>query len=441
MSNTKENKVLVSFSAIDPWLERNIVSPAETPVHGKDYVQWGEGNAYPDYLLELVKTVPTLRSIVQGTVDFIVGDDVSILPLVPGWTPGQMNLRGDTIAEQVEDIARDYETYGGFALQVIRAFDGSVAEVYYIDLRFLRMNKEGDVFYYSEKWGERGRRDAIVYPAFRADIAGKWAGMSDEERDRNASSILYVKTTHSQVYPLPVYAASVKACEIERMIDEYHLSSISNGFASSLIVNFNNGQPTDEMKEEIERDFDEKFSGPGNAGRVMFSWNKSKDNATTFDVPPITDFGDKYNALSSHSRQQIFTAFRANPNLFGIPTEGNGFANEQYEESFTLYNRTAVRPVQDMIAAAYAKIYGQEDVLKITPFSMGENGDAQVSLASQLGVGGTQAMMLVLESTVMSTEQKLGTLQVLFGLDEESAHKILNLPYTPPVDETEQTVN
>ena len=441
MSNTKENKVLVSFSAIDPWLERNIVSPAETPVHGKDYVQWGDGNGYPDYLLELVKTVPTLRSIVQGTVDFIVGDDVSILPLVEGYAPGQMNLRGDTITEQVEDIARDYETYGGFALQVIRAFDGSVAEVYYIDLRFLRMNKEGDVFYYSEKWGERGRRDAIVYPAFRADIAGKWAGMSDEERDRNASSILYVKTTHSQVYPLPVYAASVKACEIERLIDEYHLSSISNGFASSLIVNFNNGQPTDEMKEEIERDFDEKFSGPGNAGRVMFSWNKSKDNATTFDVPPITDFGDKYNALSSHSRQQIFTAFRANPNLFGIPTEGNGFANEQYEESFTLYNRTAVRPVQDMIAAAYAKIYGQEDVLKITPFSMGENGDAQVSLASQLGVGGTQAMMLVLESTVMSTEQKLGTLQVLFGLDEESAHKILNLPYTPPVGETEQTVN
>ena len=70
MSNTKENKVLVSFSAIDPWLERNIVSPAETPVHGKDYIQWGDNNSYPDYLLELVKTVPTLRSIIQGTVDY-----------------------------------------------------------------------------------------------------------------------------------------------------------------------------------------------------------------------------------------------------------------------------------------------------------------------------------------------------------------------------------
>lgn len=378
MSNTKENKVLVSFSAIDPWLERNIVSPAETPVHGKDYVQWGDGNAYPDYLLELVKTVPTLRSIVQGTVDFIVGDDVSILPLRDGLEQGRMNLRGDTVTEQVEDLARDYETYGGFALQVIRAFDGSVAEVYYIDLRFLRMNKEGDVFYYSEKWGERGRRDAIVYPAFRADIAGKWAGMSDEERDRNASSILYVKTTHSQVYPLPVYAASVKACEIERLVDDYHLSAICNGFASSLIVNFNNGQPTDEMKKEIERDFDEKFTGSGNAGRVMFSWNKSKDNATTFEVPPVTDFGEKYKALAENSRQKIFTAFRAYPNLFGLSTS-TGFNIEEFEQAFKLYNRTAVRPVQRMIADAYDRIYGQQGVLNIVPFSLGGETEQTVN--------------------------------------------------------------
>ena len=372
MSNTKDNKVLVSFSAIDPWLERNIVSPAETPVHGKDYVQWGDNNAYPDYLLELVKTVPTLRSIIQGTVDFIVGDDATILPLVEGYAPGVMNKRGDTISEQVEDLARDYETYGGFALQIIRGMDGSVVEVYYIDLRFLRLNKEGDVFYYSEKWGERGRRDAVVYPAFRPDIAEKWAGMDEDERNRNASSILYVKATHSQVYPLPVYAASVKACEIERMVDDYHLNSICNGFASSLIVNFNNGTPTDEIREEVERDFCEKFTG-ANAGRVLFSWNKSKDNATTFEVPPVTDFGEKYKALAENSREKIFTAFRAYPNLFGLST-ATGFSIEEFDQAFKLYNRTAVRPVQRMIADAYDRIYGQRGVLNIVPFSLdGQN--------------------------------------------------------------------
>ena len=379
MSSTKKkDKVLVSFSAIDPWLERNIVSPAETLVRGKDYVQWGDGNAYPDYLLELSKTVPTLRSIIQGTVDFITGDNVTILPLNKDWAPGQMNLRGDTIAEQVEDLARDDETYGGFALQVIRGFDGSVVEVYYIDLRFLRMNKEGEVFYYSEKWAERGSQKAVVYPAFRADIGEKWDTMDEDERNRNASSILYVKNTHSQVYPLPVYAASVKACEIERLVDDYHLNSLSNGFASSLIVNFNNGQPTDDMKEEIERDFDEKFTGSGNAGRVMFSWNKSKDNATTFEVPPVTDFGEKYKALAENSRQKIFTAFRAYPNLFGLSTS-TGFNIEEFEQAFKLYNRTAVRPVQRKIADAYDRIYGLPGVLTITPFSLGGETEQTVN--------------------------------------------------------------
>lgn len=365
---TKKQRANIAFSAIDPWLEQNIVSPRETVVRGRDYVEWGDQNRYPDYLLELTKTVPTLRSIISGTVDFIVGDDVTIQPL-PGLDPGQMNARGDTIAEQVEDLARDYETYGGFALQVIRGRDGSVVELYYLDLRYLRMNKEGDVFYYSEKWAERGKRDAVVYPAFRADVKEKWATLTDEQRNAAASSVLYVKTTHSQVYPIPVYAASVKACEIERLVDDYHLNSISNGFASSLVVNFNNGQPTDEMKEEIERDFEEKFTGTGNAGRVMFSWNKNKESATSFEVPPVTDFGDKYKALADNSRQKIFTAFRAYPNIFGLST-ATGFSIEEFDSAFKLYNRTSVRPVQRMIADAYDRIYGQRGVLNIRPFSL-----------------------------------------------------------------------
>lgn len=371
MNSTQNNRTRanIAFSAIDPWLEQNIVSPRETVARGRDFVEWGDGNIYPDYLLELTKTVPTLRSIINGTVDFIVGDDVTIRALNPSWVPGQMNARGDTIAEQVEDLARDYEIYGGFALQVIRGLDGRVAELYYVDLRFLRSNKEGDVFYYSEKWAERGKRDAVIYPAFRADVADKWPTMTDDERNAHASSILYVKPTHSQVYPIPVYAASVKACEIERLVDDYHLNSISNGFASSLVVNFNNGQPTDEVKEEIERDFEEKFTGSGNAGRVMFSWNKNKESATSFEVPPVTDFGDKYKALAENSREKIFTAFRAYPNLFGLST-ATGFSIEEFDQAFRLYNRTAVRPVQRMIADAYDRVYRDRGVLNIKPFSL-----------------------------------------------------------------------
>ena len=377
MSNTEQNKparARISFAAIDPYVDTNIILPVEKFVSAKDLMEWGTRNSYPDYLLDLYNNVPTLRAIINGNIDFIAGDDVSIQPLTQHLPNGIMNNRGDHIREQIKDISKDYEIYGGFALQIIRNLIGEVAEVYYIDMRFLRTNKEGNVFYYCEDWSKSVRKDVVVYPAFMPNL--NWDALDDEARNRNASSILYVKNVHTQVYPSPLYAASIKACEIERLIDDFHLSDINNHFVSSAIINFNNGIPDDDVKEQIEREFTEKFCGASNGGRTAFSWNPNKESATDIVEFEVKDFGERYKSLSDHSRQQIFTAFRANPNLFGIPTEGNGFANEQYAESFKLYNRTQIKPVQRMIADAYDKIYGQPKVLTIVPFSMdGESED------------------------------------------------------------------
>jgi hypothetical protein len=380
MSNTEQNKparARISFAAIDRYIDSNIILPVEKFVSAKDLMEWGTRNSYPDYLLDLYNNVPTLSAIINGNIDFITGDDVSILPLTQHLPNGIMNNRGDHIREQIKDIAKDYEIYGGFALQIIRNLIGEVAEVYYIDMRFLRSNKEGNVFYYCEDWSKSVRKDVIVYPAFMPNL--NWDALDDEARNRNASSILYVKKVHTQVYPVPLYAAAVKACEIERQVDEFHLSDINNHFVSSAIINFNNGIPDDDVKEQIEREFTEKFCGASNGGRTAFSWNPNKESATDIVEFEVKDFGERYKALSDRSRQQIFTAFRANPNLFGIPTEGNGFANEQYAESFKLYNRTQIKPVQRMIADAYDKIYGQPKVLTIVPFSMDGESEGNVN--------------------------------------------------------------
>lgn len=381
MSSTKQNdpqRSAFSFAAIDSYVETNIVSPAEKVLAGRDMVEWGTRNAYPDYLLDLYNNVPTLRSVINGNIDYVAGDDVTILPLQDEFRNQEMNRRGDTIREQVKDIAKDFEIYGGFALQVIRNLAGEVAEVYYVDMRYLRTNKEGDVFYYSEKWGKGSRTDMVVYPAFMPRI--EWERLSDEERDRHASSILFVKNVHTQVYPAPLYAASVKACEIERLIDEFHLSDINNHFVSSAIINFNNGDPGQEMKSEIERELNEKFTGAQNGGRIMVSWNDNKESATDIVEFKVEDFGERYKALSEHSRTQIFTAFRAIPLLFGLTSEANtGFSTEEFEQSFKLYNRTQIQPVQRMICDAYDKIYGQRGVLTIRPFSLDGNTEDNVN--------------------------------------------------------------
>ena len=376
MSQNSEKRH-VSFAAIDQYVETNIVLPTEK-VTNRDFVEWGKGNNYPGYLLGLYNNVTTLRSIINGNIDFVTGDDVTILPLGDRFAEGIMNTRGDLITDIVRDLAKDYNLYGGFALQIIRDHNGDVAEIYYIDMRFIRSNKENDVFYYNEHWEKGGRKDVIIYPKFLRNL--DWASLTDEERDRHASSILFVKNVHTQVYPAPMYAASVLSCEIEKAISQYHWNSLNNNFCPDIIINFNNGDPGDEIKEEIVSDLEEKFSGYQNGKRFMVSFNKDRLSAVTIDAIKTDDFSERYKALEESCRRQIFAAFRAQPLLFGLNSDvSTGFSTDEFEQTFKLYNRTQIRPVQRLIADAFDRIYGSKGVLTIKPFSLESDTEQEVN--------------------------------------------------------------
>ena len=376
MSQNSEKRH-VSFAAIDQYVETNIVLPTEK-VTNRDFVEWGKGNNYPGYLLDLYNNVTTLRSIINGNIDFVTGDDVTILPLGDRFAEGIMNTRGDLITDIVRDLAKDYNLYGGFALQIIRDHNGDVAEIYYIDMRFIRSNKENDVFYYNEHWEKGGRKDVIIYPKFLRNL--DWASLTDEERDRHASSILFIKNVHTQVYPAPMYAASVLSCEIEKAISQYHWNSLNNNFCPDIIINFNNGDPGDEIKEEIVSDLEEKFSGYQNGKRFMVSFNKDRMSAVTIDAIKTDDFSERYKALEESCRRQIFSAFRAQPLLFGLNSDvSTGFSTDEFEQTFKLYNRTQIRPVQRLIADAFDRIYGSKGVLTIKPFSLESDTEQEVN--------------------------------------------------------------
>lgn len=342
----------IRFAAIRPYIERNLISHEVVKAPGKDYMIWGDGNIFPNYLASLSDSVPTLATIISGCTDYTCGDGVTSAVV-----PSKVNSKGQTLADLVRLIAEDYFRYGGFALQVIRTRDRmGIAELYHIPMQFLRTSKDADVFWYCEEW-DSYRVKTLIYPAYMKD--------SDA-----ASSVYYYRNTSTSPYPKPLYLSALEACIIERKINEFQLNSISNGFMGSYLINFNNGDPGDEIKDEIERDFNEKFSGSENAGRVVFSWNDSKDVMTTLQKLDATDFGERYKVLADRSRQQIYTAFRANPNLFGIPTENLGFSSEEYESAFKLFNRTMIRPAQMIIADTFSKLYGVEGAISITPFSL-----------------------------------------------------------------------
>ena len=359
-NNEKITAVPVSMAAIDPYVQVNIISPTEKKVKGGNMVEWGDGNEYPQYLKGLYGTVTTLRTIIKGDIDFVAGDEVLLAPSktegVGDITGTKMNRKGGTIRDQVKDLARDLDLFGGFALQVIRDKAGSIAELYYVPMECLRSDPDNEVFYYSEKWGKRGPKDVLVYPKYADNLL-------------LPATILYVKSDHDTTYPQPKFAAAVKACELERCIDDYHINAINNDFEASVLVNFNNGQPADEKKLEVEDDLNEKFSGYQNARRIMTSWNADKDHAATIVPFPANSVAEKYRSLAEWSRQQIFCAFRAVPSLFGLPT-ATGFSSEEYEQAFKLYNRTQIQPMQRLIVETYERLLGP-GCITIKPFSLG----------------------------------------------------------------------
>lgn len=363
MENKEEKKAVpVKFIAQDSYIETHIVTPDE--VKGRsDMVLWGKRNDYPAYLTELYGDVTTLNAIINRIIDYVAGDAVTLavgLPVGAG-----MANEDQTVFDLVQNLAKQLALYGGFALQVIRTRSGGIHSLYCLDLKNVRSNKDNTVFWYAEKWDGR-KEKAKEYPKFIP-------GATDQE-----TGIVYVKrATNTGVYPAPFWGASIKAAEIERCTDVYHLNAINNGFVGSVVINFNNGIPDEETRKKIDKEVNEKLGGYQNAGRIILCFNDAVTNKTTFETLKTEDFGDKYESLSKWSRQQLFTAFGMNPNLVGIGTESTGFNQEEYESAFKLFNRTTVKPFQTIITDALQRIFGAP-VLTIKPFSLETSGEAAV---------------------------------------------------------------
>ena len=360
----KKEKANVKCLAIDQYVTSNIVEPIEKFIKDKSFVAWGEMNNYPDYIDDLYQNVSTLHSIIDGITDYICGEGIETnLPSFFNYT----NKKGISIDEIINYIAKDLVKYNGFALNILKSKTGEISEIHYIDFKRVRSNKEGTKFYYSTEWNKSfGRSKYIEYNSF----------LSDEGKN-DFSTIFYYKNDVNRIYPTPTYGASVISCEIEKRINDYHLNNIVNSFSSNYIINFNNGKPSDEVQEEIEEEVNDKFCGSENAGRPMLSFNNGKENETTVTKIDVDSFADKYNALTKRTKQDIFTAFRCSPILFGIDQEKTGFNANEYAETFRLFNKTVIEPFQNKIIKAFDKIFKTKNVINIIPFKI--NFDKEIS--------------------------------------------------------------
>ena len=349
--------VNLAFAAIDKEYVASIPQLTEPEYGGKQYILYGEDNLYPNYLYDLFLDVSSLKTVIEGTADYVAGDDA--VCNMQGFDM-EVNRKGMTARELIQLIARDYLLYGGYAIQIVRNQVGDIAELYHLDFRYCRCDKYNESIYYNEDFVKKYARSSksIIYPKFIR-----------ENRDI-PTSVLYVKNSNSTTYPIPRYSGALKACEIERHIDEYFLNSLENGFAGSAVINFLQCVPSDDQKKKKKKNIQSKFAGSKNAGRIILNFADGKDNAATIEKLDVEDFGDKYKATAQRSREQIFTAFQASPVLFGLSNASTGWNDQDFKEAFKLYNKTTVRGIQRTILDNFDKIFGVKGSFTIQPFTI-----------------------------------------------------------------------
>lgn len=360
------DNISLTFAAIDKVIVENIPELVELETRGKNFVYYGNDNQYPEYLYSLYNDVTSLKTIVEGVADYVAGDDAKCN--IKGFEM-EVNKKGLTLRDLITYIARDWCIYGGFAIQVVRNLAGDISELYYLDFRYVRSDKKNEMIFYNEDFGKKwGRTNkSIIYPKF-----------IPEARDI-AASVLYVKNSVSTTYPIPRYSGALKACEIERHIDDFHLNALENSFLGSYLINFASGIPSDEQKKEIEKNIQEKFCSSSNAGRFVLNFSNGKDNSAEIQKLDVVDFSEKYKSAADRAREQIYCAFRAIPALFGLMTESTGFNMQEFQESFKLFNKTVIKPIQRTITDSFDKIFGVKGSIEIKTFNIDDENNNETT--------------------------------------------------------------
>lgn len=332
---TNQFAIIENKSKVIPVME-------ETKITGKKYIGYGKDNRYPNYLFSLYQNSTILQSIINGIIDYTIGQGVDSIYL-----KDQVNVDGETWDDLFRNLYLDYLVTGGIAINVLRDAENRISELYWLDVSDVRLSEDGKTAFYDKDisgWGSKPKELPVFDPL-----------------KKQKSSILYFKGSSRGLYPIPRWSGAIKAVETSCEISNYHLNSILNNFNPSAIISFNNGVPTEEQKIEMEKKINKKFVGSDNVNRFILSFSESGENATTVQTLGTDNADAKFHTLKESITEEIFIAFRATPALFGMNPENTGFSKTEFLESFQLFYKTMIEPMQKTFIRIFDKVFETEN--------------------------------------------------------------------------------
>ena len=351
-----------------------------TPVikeqRGEDWIAYGADNMYFNYLIDRYNGSATNNAIINGMSELIYGKGIDA---------SDSNRRPEQYAQMktlfqpktMRRVCTDLKMMGQAAFQVIYSKDHSrITEVHHIPIESLRAekcNEEGDIeaYYYAKDWQEvsRKKEKPLRISAF---------GFS-----KDGIEILYIRPYRAgfHYYSTVDYAGALPFASVEEEIANYYINVVQNNFSPSMLINFNNGIPDENARQEIEQRIAQKFAGSSNAGRFILAFNDSKEMAADVTSVGLSDAADQYTFLSGEASQKLMVGHRVtSPMLLGIKdSTGLGNNAEELRTASELFENTVIAPFQELILDACDEILAYNEIslnlyfITLQPLSFKEN--------------------------------------------------------------------
>ena len=371
------------------------------------WVEFGEDNNYFQFIIDRYVNSTTNSSVINNVSRLIYGRGLSALDASkkPNEYAQMMALFHP---DCIRKIVLDRKMFGQFAMQIHYSQDHKrILKAYHIPVNLLRAekcNKDGEIegYYYSDNWLDVKKYAPKRIPAF---------GYSNEQIE-----ILYSKpyAVGMKYYALPDYQGGLPYAKLEEEIADYLINEVQKGFAGRVVINFNNGVPTEEQQQIITGKVKSQLTGP-RGEKVIIGFNNNQESKTTVDTMPVNDAPDLYNSLSEECVKKIMLAHNVtSPLLFGLGS-ANGFSSnaDEIKNASILFDNMVIKPIQDQIIDAFDKILAFNGVslklffktLQPLEFVDLENAQNEEQVAEETG-------------TELSKDFKIAELLINVGEDE-----------------------
>lgn len=321
---------------------------------GKNYVEFGAKNNYPNYLIELYGESPKHGAIVKGKVNYIFGKGFE-------GVEQKANSQGETWNQIMKRSILDDELQGGYYLQIIYNALGKIKDVFHIEFQKVRVSKDLQTFYVKNDWTASDFKEkAREYPAFNPN-------------DPSGPQIFFVKQYNpkSDVYPLPSYFQGLNYIESDIQVSRHILGNAKHNFVATKLINFNNGLPQEEEQEMVETDLKRKFANH-DGDRVVIAFNPSRENAV--DIVNLGETSltkEDFTNVNNLIMQEIFSCHQVtSPMLFGIKTEGQLGGRSEIRDAYQIFQNTYVNERQqehEQTFTTLMNLAGIEGEFKIVP--------------------------------------------------------------------------